>query len=130
MKARRQRLPKDDRILLDAMLLTEERGSFSTLRAFIDRSGHHLKASTDSELAAEYDRLLVRAEEAFEYERLHGKGSLFNPDHPLNQRFMRIWLKLPPHYVEAIERERARKCQRMPGCGCSTASAKAAAGVS
>lgn len=109
MKIQRPRTPKDDRILLDAMLLAEERGSYATLRAFIEKSGHHLRASADLEVPAEYEKLLARAEEAFEYERLHGEGSLFNLDHPLNQRFMKTWLKLPPHYVEAIEREQARK---------------------
>lgn len=109
MQEQQQRLPKHDRILLDAMLLSEGRGSYETLQDFISRSGHHLKASADSDVVTEYEKLLSRAAEAFDYERLNGVGSLFKLEHPLNQRYLSTWLKLPPHYIEAIEREAKKK---------------------
>lgn len=106
MKTQRPRTPKDDQILLGAMLRSEDRGDCRTLKLFLEQRGHHLKVSADHEVKVDYEKLLSRAEEAFEYERLHGEGSLFKLDHPANQRFID---SLPPHYPEAIEREKARK---------------------
>jgi hypothetical protein len=110
MKTQRPRTPKDNQILLKAMLRAEDRGDYRTLRTFIQRTGHHLKASADAELAAEYKKLLARAEQAFDYEHVHGEGSLFKPEHPANQR---IISNLPDRRMEAVEREKARRSGRV-----------------
>jgi hypothetical protein len=105
MKTQRPRTPKDDQILLKAMLRSEDRGDYRTLRTFIQQTGHHLKASAEAELVAEYNKLLARAEQAFDYERVHGEGSLFKREHPANQQITR---NFPPRCVEAVEHEKAR----------------------
>jgi len=95
---------EDDGTVLEAMLIAEERGSYSVLKSFIDDFGGRLRKSSDAKIATAYRDLEIRAEKAFEHEARHGRRSLMKWDHPVNVRWVKLGLiKLSTEDRQAFE---------------------------
>lgn len=95
---------EDDGIVLEAMLIAEERGSYSVLKSFMSRLGEMLSTSPDDEVRRAYLELAHRADGAFKYEAEHGFRSLMKWDHPVNVRWVKLGLiKLSLEDQQAFE---------------------------
>jgi hypothetical protein len=86
-----------DRQLLDAMLNSEKRGDFKTLRGHVLYKGSRIAASSDADVVRDFARLMVRAVEAWQVERKKGEGSLLDPTNAQNISW---GLAPPPNGVE------------------------------
>lgn len=79
--------------LLNAMLNSEKRGDYRTLRAHVLYKGSRVAESSDILVVRDFARLMVRAVLAWQFEQKNGEGSLLDP---LNEQNI-SWDLVPPH---------------------------------
>jgi len=95
------------RNLLKTLERTVEMGNYSVLASQIEQFGPQLRVSPDADVKKGFQELLERAEPCFEIERIHGKGSLLNLEHPTIQRFILVDRLIHPIRFEAALRYRS-----------------------
>ncbi|NTH51571.1 hypothetical protein G6L09_11375 [Agrobacterium rhizogenes] len=78
--------------LLNAMLNSEKRGDYRTLRAHVLYKGSRVAESSNILVVRDFARLMVRAVFAWQVEQKNGAGSLLDP---LNEQNI-FWGLLPP----------------------------------
>ena len=78
--------------LLKAMLNSEKRGDYRTLRAHVLDKGAVVAESSDIGVVRDFARLMVRAAAAWRIEMKNGEGSLLDP---LNEQNI-AWGLVPP----------------------------------
>jgi len=89
-----------------------EVGECGVLKSWLDRFGPRLSKSACPAVVAEYWEILERANRAFEIEKVHGRGSFLNLDHPMVSKDIE-WVRnggkesFPLDRIEAAKRYRA-----------------------
>ncbi|MBB4349272.1 hypothetical protein GGE35_002960 [Rhizobium cellulosilyticum] len=76
-----------DRKLLDAMLNSEKRGDYRTLRSHVLYKGAIVADSKDNDVVRDFAHLMVRASRAWRIEMRDGEGSLLDPLNAQNIRW-------------------------------------------
>ncbi|SCX15437.1 hypothetical protein DSM25558_1976 [Agrobacterium sp. DSM 25558] len=82
-----------ERQLLKAMLNSEKRRDYRTLRAHVLYTGTEVAGSKDLYIVRDFAQLMVRATEAWSIEMREGEGSLIDP---LNEQNISWGLISPP----------------------------------
>lgn len=93
---------------IKVMEYAEDLGDFSNVAKFIHYYGEDLHNSEDHDAKERYHALLKRSAQAFEYEKIHGVGSLLKLDREANQRLISSGLILAQE-VEAAVRHGKRR---------------------
>jgi len=94
---------------LDSLRLSLEIGYCGVLRNEIARFGDRLAMSPDEDIRDEYAKITRRAQEAFQIEAVHGRGSLLQLRHPVVKDLIGIKVPRRPPIIEPEEIEAARR---------------------
>lgn len=93
-----------------------EAGCCGILRVKIQKFKDKLTSSPDADIRDEFADIMTKANEAFDTEALHGRGSLLQLDHPvvrdlIGEKQPRVPPIIPPEEVEAARRYQALRSQ-------------------
>ncbi len=97
---------------LESLRHALEVGECGVLKAWLERFGPRLSTSSRPHVVAEYLEICERASRAFEIEKVHGRGSFLNLDHPMVAKDIE-WVRnggkesFPLDRIEAAKRYRA-----------------------
>lgn len=96
-----------------AIKYSEELGNYSNVAKHIRLHSGSIMSSADADARADYLSVLERAKPSFDYERIHGVGSLLKLEAPLNQKLISSGL-ITAQQVDAALRHRARQSAFTP----------------
>lgn len=92
----RKLAPERHEMVLEAMELAFQRGSFPCLRSFIEDYGNDVLASTSQTVRDRFRVLQHAADEGTAHEHVHGRYSLLKVDHPFNRSLVAIGIVEDP----------------------------------